>query len=142
MVSEKFPHYHYMKGKPTHFQHKIKIKDKIHTIRGNYEWWAKRIKLIQEGKAVLSIRVWSGKAYRSPMKEIAQFTEVGIQKIEATAGMDEVNVEGWFLPPYRIKQLGDNDGLCYHELRAWFNKPLIDGCIIHFTNFRYIPVKI
>ena len=38
---------------------------KLHTIRANYPLWEKRIKDIQEGHAVLSVRQWSGKPYRS-----------------------------------------------------------------------------
>lgn len=43
----------------------------LHTIRVNYPLWKKRIKEVQEGRAVLSIRQWAGKPYHSKQVEIA-----------------------------------------------------------------------
>lgn len=48
------------------------IDPKIHTIRANYDLWAKRIKEVQEGKAILSIRYWSGKPYHKDENGIGQ----------------------------------------------------------------------
>ena len=36
-IAKNFLAYHPQKGKPTNFEMKIKAKDKIHTIRPNYE---------------------------------------------------------------------------------------------------------
>lgn len=46
---------------------------KRHTIRANYEFWAKRFEKIAAGEAVLSIREWVGKPYGkgSTQREIA-----------------------------------------------------------------------
>ena len=65
MISENFPKYHQKAGEPTFFARKIEEGKKIHTIRQNYELWNKRAEKINKGEAILSIRKWSGKAYRS-----------------------------------------------------------------------------
>ena len=41
-VSQKFPTTHKKAGQSTGFPLAIKHYDKIHTIRGNYDLWAKR----------------------------------------------------------------------------------------------------
>jgi hypothetical protein len=44
MISTVFPAYHKRKGEETRFVEKILNLIKIHTIRANYQLWAKRIK--------------------------------------------------------------------------------------------------
>ena len=118
---------------------------KLHTIRANYPLWEKRIKDIQEGHAVLSVRQWSGKPYRSKQVETAQLTAengVGIQKLSFDKDKDGVlslkyfNINGKYID--RVK-LANNDGLSLEYWQEWFScydlsKPL---AIIHFTKFRY-----
>lgn len=103
-LSQVFPTWHKRAGEPTKFRaaflsgqtcSKCKKRNpamctgecfsglKIHTIRANYPLWLKRITEVQQGKAVLSVRQWSGKPYRSPQIEITRLTVkhgVGIQK--------------------------------------------------------------
>ena len=64
IISRTFPSYHLRKGKETGFVEKIP-DEKIHTIRANYPLWEKRIKEVQFGEAVLSLRYWSDKPYKS-----------------------------------------------------------------------------
>lgn len=160
-LSQTFPATHPRKGEPTGFRHKVtaavnKWGDhqlKLHTIRANYPFWAKRFEQIAAGEAVLSVRQWSGKPYRSKMIEICRLTKedgIGIQKLYLT---DEINLSGdygivehtWELcgipgdSKVSCKQLAYNDGLSYEDWAAWFekydkSKPL---AIIHFTSFRY-----
>lgn len=120
-------------------------KIKIHTIRANFELWERRIAEVQDGVAILSIRQWSGKPYRSKQIEIARLTAkdgVGIQKL-------------WFYHPYDLKSthvshnhipyqmLAENDGLTTEDWLKWFGysplsiAPLQPMAIIHFTPFRY-----
>lgn len=89
-LSQVFPTWHKRAGEPTKFRaaflsgqtcSKCKKRNpamctgecfsglKIHTIRANYPLWLKRITEVQQGKAVLSVRQWSGKPYRSPQIE-------------------------------------------------------------------------
>ena len=83
-LSRYFPAKHSKAGMPTNFKEKFIKGEKMHTIRANFRLWEKRIKEVQAGDAVLSIRQWTGKPYRSKQVEIAQLTAtdgVGIQKI-------------------------------------------------------------
>jgi len=66
-VSRHFPQYHKRKGEPTYFIEKImhgvlgvsNLKDenmsKIHTIRGNYDLWSKRMEEVQAGRADIEL---------------------------------------------------------------------------------------
>ncbi|WP_315170199.1 hypothetical protein [Alloprevotella tannerae] len=167
-LSKIFPRTHARAGKPTNFKVKfylgqgcpdcdepqdlsgVNISDcnscvnachypKIHTIRANYELWRKRIKEVQEGQAVLSIRQWTGKSYRSKQVEIARLTAndgVGIQKLELTNDLAECIIEGRH---YNYVSIAKNDGLHPDDWLNWFSchnlfKPM---AIIHFTKFRY-----
>lgn len=150
MVSTEFPSYHSKKVEQTHFRYKIncglcdqrcsKSQPKIHTIRANYPLWEKRIKEVQRGEAILSLRYWSGKAYKSKQIEIYQLTKengVGIQKIEFNDRNIElplVDGEGCFL-----SAISKNDGLLVAEFKEWFKKYDLSKpmAIIHFTDFRY-----
>lgn len=134
MISKTFPGYHPRKGEPTNFKEKILEGEKIHTIRQNYALWEKRVKKINEGKAVLSLREWEDKPRKSKQVEILQITRIGLQKIMFKSGLyvdDRENV-------YRVEYLSKKDGLTIEDFNKWFN-----GCpedlmaIIHFTDFRY-----
>lgn len=113
---------------------------KIHTIRANYPLWEKRIAQIQNGEAVLSIRQWTGKPYRSKQVEIARLTAedgVGIQKLEFVNG--NLGLPRIGIVYQRKQELAINDGLSFEDWFEWFksydlSKPL---AIIHFTKFRY-----
>lgn len=85
MLSQVFPKTHNKAGMPTEFKEKVLNKKKIHTIRANYHLWERRIKEVQEGRAVLAVRQWTGKPYCSKQVEIARLTTedgVGIQLLE------------------------------------------------------------
>ena len=113
---------------------------KLHTIRSNYPLWEKRIKEIQEGHAVLSVRQWSGKPYRSKQVEIAMLTAengIGIQRLDIFDFMRPAKVDSSQLVD--LTDLANNDGLSFSDWYHWFRltdvtKPMV---IIHFTKFRY-----
>lgn len=118
------------------------LHSKIHTIRHNYELWKKRIEEINAGKAILSIRQWTGKPYCSKQVEIKRLNKVGIQKIRS---MDDeyaygVNDKGNVLP-IPLSLLSINDGLELPDFKEWFkdSKPTPNNpmAIIHFTDFAY-----
>lgn len=168
-LSKVFPKTHARGGKPTNFKVKfslgqgcpdcdepqdlsgVNISDcnscvnachypKIHTIRANYELWRKRIKEVQAGRAVLSVRQWTGKPYASPQKEIAKLTAedgVDVQKLEFIDNNIFFPKVGYMLISDSL--LSCNDGLSLDDWREWFkgydlSKPM---AIIHFTKFRY-----
>lgn len=157
-VSRYFPATHKRKGEETFFVDKIRFMlggwnlsegkngKKIHTIRANYELWAKRIKEVQEGKAILSIRYWSGKPYNSKQVEIWQLDQnsgCGVQKLEFYKDKDEVPSIKYplisNLSEPDINSIAKNDGLSLEDFKEWFksydlSEPM---AIIHFTSFRY-----
>lgn len=135
-LSKKFMSTHPRAGQLTNFFDKIKNKTKKHTIRGNYDLWKKRIDEIHHGKAILSIREWSGKPYASPQIELMKTTQVSVQKLERT-------LLGWFVDDVDkdlcFYELSANDGLSFEDFKSWFKSVKINEpmAIIHFTNFRY-----
>ncbi len=138
-LSRYFPAKHSKAGEPTNFKEKFLKGEKLHTIRANYPLWERRIRDIQEGKAYLSVRQWTGKPYWSKQVEIARLTAangVGIQKLEMFDLMRPVKVDGRLVD---LMDLAHNDGLSFSDWYHWFrgydlSKPL---AIIHFTKFRY-----
>lgn len=140
-ISETFPKGHISQGKETSFVHLIRRKLKIHTIRGNFDFWAKRFNEIKKGNAVLSVRVWEGQPYNSGQREVFQFSHkdnIGIEKLDLTQ-------LGFFVDDLEndltVSDLAKNDGLSKGDFVDWFNGKIVVGmpskAIIHFTNFRY-----
>lgn len=139
-LSKSFLKGHPKSGLPTYFQEKLAKGEKLHTIRGNYPFWQKRVQDIQEGKACLSVRQWTGEAYKSPQIEILRLTKenyIGVQKLhlhtlnQSATIDDNIKIE--------LPDLAKNDGLSFNDWYYWFrgyvlNQPM---AIIHFTNFRY-----
>lgn len=138
-LSQHFLATHKRAGEPTDFKEKFLNGEKIHTIRANYLLWEKRIKEVQEGRAVLSIRQWTGKPYRSKQIEIATLTAgsgVGIQLMELTNDFAECIIGDHH---HSYVTVAKNDGLHPADWLEWFSsyefsKPMV---IIHFTKFRY-----
>lgn len=140
MVSKVFPAYHPMKGEPTNFKEKILSGEKIHTIRGNYDLWKKRIGQVLSGEAYLSLRQWEGKPYHSKQEEFKQLKNydfVGVQEVHFLDGYAGFPyVDGKKTSSILIAQ---NDGLRPSDFTQWFTnydteKPM---AIIQFTGFRY-----
>ena len=139
-LSKSFPRTHARAGEPTEFREKFLKEEKIHTIRANYELWSKRIAEVRAGRAVLSVRQWTGKPYRSKQVEIATLTAedgVGLQRLEFTDCRLRFPYVGseW----NSMVSIAENDGLSLNDWVEWFNgydhsRPM---AIIHFTNFRY-----
>lgn len=141
---ENISYYHTSKGQQTHFVAKISIGQKIHTIRSNYDLWAKRLKQVEDGLAYLSVRTWSGKPYNSKQEEQFSFHNthgVGLESvkidkdfnfwIEKRKGIHVVVEPG---------RLAENDGLQTPDFKDWFKSYEINKsmAVIHFTNFRYL----
>ncbi len=161
-LSQVFPTGHKRSGEPTKFRaafqsgqtcSKCKKRNpamctgecfsglKIHTIRANYPLWLKRITEVQQGKAVLSIRQWTGKPYRSQQKELARLTMedgIGLQRLTFSREMCnfEVDSKGYAI---HAGTLAKNDGLSYNDWVEWFKDTALSQplAIIHFTKFRY-----
>lgn len=135
-------------GQPTNFKEKFLNGEKIHTIRGNYELWKKRLDEVRGRKAILSIRQWEGMPYRSKQIEIAKITSVsgcGVQYINLwKPNEDQIY---WQINDRKVKEafneVAKNDGLDIEDFRRWFIPKkdtkyfYFEGAIIHFTPFRY-----
>lgn len=143
-LSKTFPKIHKRAGEPTNFRTLFETGVKKHTIRANYSLWVKRIKDIQDGKACLSIRQWSGKPYASKQEEICRLSAdngVGIQYMyypELMCGTLDKDGKD-ITKKLSASQLANNDGLSFVDWQDWFkdydlSQPL---AIIHFTKFRY-----
>lgn len=134
-LAKHFPATHPKAGTPTNFFLKIVQEEKLHTIRGNYELWKSRIDKINAGKAVLSIREWTGIPYRSPQRELAILRKVGLQKLEDPTNFAYATIEGEI---FDWGTVAKNDGLSFEDFCDWFKirqkEPM---AIIHFTKFRY-----
>ena len=137
MVSRVFPSYHKNKGELTRFEQKIRDKNKIHTIRANYEKWKRKIDQIKNGEAVLSIREWQGVPYHSKQNYLFYYNQE--DALEVSKLTKEEN--GYLInDTIRVseEELAKNDGLTLDEFQEWFKVfPSEPMAIIHFTGFRY-----
>lgn len=177
-VSRTFPTTHPRKGTSTHFISKIRhatclkldfcgkktsiaceicdyefecaISKKLHTIRGNYPLWEKRMKEVQEGRAVTELFYWSGKPYNSPQVVFATLDKdsgCGVQELKFVwkdinhpwLYSEEIASGSSVCGHFSINDISKNDGLSLEDFKAWFkgydlSEPM---AIIHFTSFRY-----
>lgn len=147
-IAEKFPLQHKRKGDQTNFYELILRKHKLHTVRANYEWWEKRFIKIYAGKAYLSLRMWSGKPYRSKQIELLRLDRshgVGLQKlgfIEMMMTCKPVVAQGdriYKSDISNVETIATNDGLLFDDFQNWFKDYDLskDMAILHFTEFRY-----
>lgn len=144
-LSKFFLKQHIRAGEETGFKDSFLKGKKVHTIRANYNLWEARIKEVQEGNAVLSIRQWSGIPYRSKQNEITELSKedgVGIQKLtfnKDSNGMfflEDYDIDGKYI---ELDKLASNDGLLTEDWSRWFKKYDLSKpmAVIHFTSFRY-----
>lgn len=139
-VSKQFPKTHKRSGQSTGFVESIKKLftvdgNKIHTIRSNFDLWSKRAEQINSGQAVLSIRYWSDKPYRSKQIEICVLEKIGIEKLDDPTNFVFAPING---AAFNWNDVAKNDGLSFDDFDEWFKVRQSDPmAIIHFTNFRY-----
>lgn len=136
IISQYYPNYHPLAGQETMFHALIRNGRKIHTIRKNVHLWERRAQEVKEGRAVISVRVWTGIPYRSPMAEIFQLESIEVERLYKIDGKYQVGGR-------EISRaiLAQNDGLSDQAFADWFlddSEPNVsDFVIIHFTNFKY-----
>lgn len=139
-VSKQFPKTHKRAGENTFFVENIKLlysgeSKKIHTLRSNYELWKRRSELINEGKAILSIRYWPERPYWSNQIEICKLTKIGVEKLEDPTNLVYASIGG---KAVNWEEIARNDGLSFIDFCNWFKKRQTEPmAIIHFTDFRY-----
>lgn len=134
-LSKTFQQGHPRAGQPTNFRESFLSGTKIHTIRCNYDLWAKRLDEVIAGRAVLSVRQWSAKPYGSKQEQ-----PISILTKEDGIGYQIIYQSKLHSDDFILTQNGAaHDGLSYVDFFNWFDpkpteKPYI---IIHFTSFRY-----
>ncbi len=137
-ISPNFLANHPRAGAPTLFYEKIANGEKIHTIRGGFANWEKKILRVQRGEAVISISRWSGKPYSSKKLKIFKIDNTSGIGIEPLLNNDfncQAKVGNSIVDWYEIAK---NDGLSFYDFKNWFKEPIKEvAAIIHFTNFRY-----
>ena len=144
IVSKNYPKKHKKAGDETNFVNKIFDGSKIHTIRSNYELWKKRDNEVKQGKAIISLRFWIGKPYKSKQVEfckLSNYNSIEVQKIFNAVYTQFNTPDLWLIDdkPYKSKEICHNDGLDEDDFVSWFrtydlSKPM---AVIHFTDFRY-----
>lgn len=148
MLSREFPKTHPRAGEPTDFKTKKEEGVKKHTIRGNAELWEHRAEEINAGRAVLSVRQWSGKPYEpgSHQTEIARHTRLGTQRVKISFSVPwnkciSVKQDNGDIHHPLFCEVARNDGLSPDAFIDWFNptkkKLVFKGVILHFTDMRY-----
>ena len=141
MLSTAFMKGHSKAGKPTEFMHKLLAGTKLHTIRGNFEWWQSKAEKINAGEMYLSIRQWSGKPYRSQQVEVARISHLEVQRFEAAYGSTDPQPRVWIdgCEVADVEQVAHNDGLELAEWQEWFFKHTnhFEGVVLQFTSFKY-----
>ena len=137
MIAKNFLAYHKRAGQSTEFEAKIKAKDKLHTIRPNYEKWKEKIEEVKSGKAELVLKQWEGRPYRSTPNKLFIFDakdDVEVSKLTKTADGFFVNDTIKVEPEIIAK----NDGLSLQDFEDWFKVfPTEPIAIIHLNSFRY-----
>lgn len=149
MLSKEFFKDHPKSGNLTGFDAKLRDGSKKHTIRGNVELWEYRAKEINAGRAVLSVRQWSGKPYEkdSHQIEIERLSVVNTQRISMYWPLSPFNLPTVYVqnPGEKAKYLNigtvaANDGLSLADFISWFKlqrgQPY-HGVVIHFTDMLY-----
>lgn len=143
MLSQTFPATHSRFGEPTNFRDGFGVT-KLHTIRKNKNgYWDKCAQEINEGKAILSVREWTGRPYRSKMRELARYTKIVLQHVSMSRTREfplpSVYVDGKDVNIYTVSE---NDGLELPDFIEWFfpcNNDIasFEGVVLQVTNFRY-----
>lgn len=146
-VSTHFPVTHKKKGQPTNFPDLIKDEIKKHTIRSNFDLWSQRIREVTEGKAIISVRYWSGKPYQSKQVEILQldqtsgmsFTGFTFRQRDITKPYLFSSRRSALVNDIPIETIAGNDGLFLDDFKEWFKKYDLSKnmILIYFSKFRY-----
>jgi len=147
-ISLTYPAYHSRRRELTGFVEKISSSIKIHTFRGNYPLWEKRIQEVLAGNAVIVIKYHTLGRYVKGNQQIEfarldKNSGIGIQKVmfRGETICSPVLIEGDKKTNLYVHEVSKNDGLTVNDFVEWFysgaydmNKPF--ACI-HFTPFRY-----
>jgi hypothetical protein len=141
-ISLNFLSYHPRRGEPTGFVDLVLDGVKKHTVRENYEYWRKRVEMVNSGTYVLKITCWSGRPYHSKKVEVKTITHCEIQKFRLVMRKRDKNfavayVDNRMLLPHEFTEFCKNDGLSTVDFIHWLRAEDFEGCVIHFGYFKY-----
>ena len=89
-LSRHFLANHKRAGEETHFKEKLLSGEKLHTIRANYPLWEKRIKEVQEGRAVILKKTHTkGRTIARLGDHICQY-ESGLWQVYGSEAADKI----------------------------------------------------
>jgi hypothetical protein len=135
MVSKVFPAGHPRAGEPTDFLKNIQSGRKVHTIRANEKGRFK------DGD-VVEVRQWSGRPYRSTQERTGLVIKIGVEPVRL--GLVRGLADFYDGNAWSFRHVASKDGLPEQDFADWFfphgqkgSEPWT-GCVIHFTNFRYV----
>ncbi|MCM1166414.1 MAG: hypothetical protein NC401_10460 [Ruminococcus sp.] len=148
MFSRLFPTTHSRRGEPTRFIEQVMLGDKIHTIRRQYDKWRVLADKTHARRYDISLCQWAATPRRSKHHQVGLLDgRIGVQRIQLLYFADTDNiiatVDGNI--DVAIETLAANDGLSVDDFKEWFfgknrreyGNNEYNGCIIHFTDFRY-----
>jgi hypothetical protein len=137
---------------PDCYDYPTDYRDKLHTIRANYDLWKARIDEVQEGKAVLVVYEWRGKPYSKDgcnnlfvfgtsaaqdfIDELMKADRykaatpvidggIGVRKALFIPSLQAVaigNEEEGRVHSVEYAEIAENDGLSLGDFQAWFKK--------------------
>jgi hypothetical protein len=164
-LAKKFQRPHPQTGEPTNFKERIlngfnhEYKNdrgliypaKIHTGRENYALWEHRCKEVNAGRAVLSLRQWSDKPYRSKQTSMGlELTQVTCQKLEVIiyyanlnhlgpTTLAHIRIDDNLLNTIQMMSFIQSDGFDDAvDFMHWFGWKNWEGALIHFKpDFKY-----
>lgn len=139
MLQSHFPSKHQRKGSRTLFEQLVQRGVKIHTFRDNFQELLRQSEVINSGAGYMSLRVWEGKPYHSPQREVKRLYRIGVQCAQACVqdGSLCLVIDG--KPHQAPWAVASSDGMCHSDLQEWLcpDGKLWSGCLVHFTDMRY-----
>jgi hypothetical protein len=141
IVSRHFPKTHPAAGEETHFVESILNNIKTTTIRGNYKYWRKIASQVNAGEAVLSIRYWSDKPYRSKQVEFARCTKLSKDRVFITNDHNgfEMSVNNTYYYTYDLRKIVREEGFKnFKDFADWFPQEEFSGIMLEFLELEKV----
>jgi hypothetical protein len=145
-MSKYFPKTHPAAGEETRFVESILNGTKTTTIRGKYENWKNKASEVNEGKAILSIRYWTGSPYNykndnSKQKEFARCTKLSTDRVFVTNDHNgfEMSVESKYCDRLRESEIIKNEGFKKDShFYDWFPQEEFSGIMLGFLEIEKV----
>jgi predicted phosphohydrolase len=140
-MSKHFSKTHPAAGEETHFVESILSGIKTTTIRGNYDYWSKVVDQVNAGKAILSIRYWSDKPYRSKQVELAKCTKIDEKEVFITNGVNgfQMSIDDEYTYYTEQSEIIKNEGFKKDShFYDWFPQEVFSGIMLGFLEIEKV----